>query len=64
VAPTKVYEAGHFYYFRVKALAPSVGTRTRNYTAFARAIDGAGNIESLLQPKRNRNTFEVKPKTN
>ncbi len=61
--PTKVYEAGDFYYYRVKALASSIGTRVRNYTAFARAIDGAGNIESLLQPKRNRNTFEVKRNT-
>jgi hypothetical protein len=58
--PTKVYEAGNFYYYRVKALPSSIGTRVRNYTAFARAIDGAGNVESLLQAKRNRNTFEVK----
>jgi hypothetical protein len=62
--PTKVYEAGHFYYYRLKALTSSVGTRIRNYTAYARAIDGAGNVESLLQPRRNRNTFEVKRKTN
>jgi hypothetical protein len=34
-----------------------------NYTAYARAIDGAGNVESLLQLRRNRNTFEVKRKS-
>jgi hypothetical protein len=56
----KVYEPGDFYYYRIKALAPSVKTRIRNYTAYARATDGAGNVESLLQPRRNRNTFEVK----
>jgi Calx-beta domain len=60
--PTKAYEPGNFYYYRIKALAPSVGTRVKNYTAYARAIDGAGNVESLLQPRRNRNTFEVKRK--
>jgi hypothetical protein len=59
----KAYEPGKFYYYRIKALAPSVGTRIMNYTGFARAMDGAGNMESLLQPKRNRNTFEIKRRT-
>jgi hypothetical protein len=59
----KAYEPGKFYYYRIKALAPSVGTRIMNYTGYARAIDGAGNVESLLQPKRNRNTFEIRRKT-
>lgn len=58
----KVYEPGFFYYYRIKALAPSVKTRIMNYTAYARATDGAGNVESLLQPRRNRNTFEIKRK--
>ena len=61
--PMKVYEPGAFYYYRVKALTPSVRTRIMNYTAFARAIDGAGNVESLLQPRRNSNTFEIKRRT-
>jgi hypothetical protein len=56
----KVYETGAFYYYRLKAIGSSVGTRVKNYTAYARAIDGAGNVESLLQARRNRNTFEIK----
>jgi hypothetical protein len=60
--PMRVYEPGEFYYYRLKALGPSIDTSTLNYTAYARAIDGAGNVESLLQPRRNRNTFEVKRK--
>jgi hypothetical protein len=59
----KVYEPGAFYYYRMKAIGSSVGTRVRNYTAYARAIDGAGNVESLLQARRNRNTFEIKQRT-
>ncbi|HEV2907071.1 MAG TPA: Calx-beta domain-containing protein, partial [Actinomycetota bacterium] len=59
----KVYEPGAFYYYRMKAIGSSVGTRVRNYTAYARAIDGAGNLESLLQARRNRNTFEIKQRT-
>jgi Calx-beta domain len=59
---TKVYEPGYFYYARMKAIGPSVGTNVMNYTAYARAIDGAGNVESLLKLRRNRNTFEVKRK--
>lgn len=58
----KVYEPGFFYYYRIKALGPSVGTRILNYTAYARSIDGAGNVENLLQQRRNRNTFEIKRK--
>jgi hypothetical protein len=59
----KVYEPGAFYYYRMKAIGSSVGTRVRNYTAYARAIDGAGNVENLLQARRNRNTFEIKQRT-
>ena len=58
----KVYEPGYFYYVRMKAIGPSIGTNVMNYTAYARAVDGAGNVESLLKPRRNRNTFEVKRK--
>lgn len=58
----KPYEPGFFYYYRIKALAASVGTHVLNYTAYARAIDGAGNVEGLLQQRRNRNTFEIKRK--
>jgi hypothetical protein len=61
--PMKAYEPGFFYYYRIKALASSMGTHILNYTAYARATDGAGNMESLLQQRRNRNTFEVKQRT-
>jgi hypothetical protein len=37
-----------------------VGTRIKDYTAFSRAIDGAGNVEKDFAEKRNANTFEVK----
>jgi Calx-beta domain-containing protein len=59
----KAYEPGFFYYYRIKALGPSVNTHVRNYTAYARATDGAGNVENVLQVRRNRNTFEVKQRT-
>jgi hypothetical protein len=36
----KVYEPGTFYYYRIKAIGSSVGTRVKNYTAYGRAIDG------------------------
>jgi hypothetical protein len=58
----KVYEPGYFYYARMKAIGSSIGTNVMNYTAYARAIDGAGNVETLLKPRTNRNTFEVKRK--
>lgn len=56
----KVYEPGYFYYARMKAVQPSMGTNVMNYTAYARAIDGAGNVENVFNLRRNRNTFEVR----
>jgi hypothetical protein len=42
-------------------LTPSMGTAIRNYTAWSRATDRAGNVEALPFVKgRNWNTFEVK----
>jgi hypothetical protein len=35
-------------------------TRIKDYTAWSRAIDAAGNVEKDFEPKRNANTFEVK----
>jgi hypothetical protein len=49
-----------FFFIRIDALAPSKG-KIDDYTAFSRAIDGAGNIEWFLNPGENHNTFEVKP---
>ena len=48
-----------FFYYRLKALPPSVGGKVKSYTAFSRAVDGAGNVESGLVRGRNANTFEV-----
>jgi hypothetical protein len=49
-----------FFFIRLDALAPSKG-KIQDYTAFSRAIDGAGNIETFLNSGENHNTFEVKP---
>jgi hypothetical protein len=51
-----------FFYYRINPLRPSIGTRIKNYSAFSRATDGAGNVEDKFEAKRNANTFEVKPK--
>jgi hypothetical protein len=44
----------------VDPLAPSIGTRIRNYRAWTRGQDGAGNLETIFEAGRNRSTFEVK----
>jgi hypothetical protein len=46
----------------MKQLKPSVKTKIKNYTAFSRAIDGAGNVEKDFTKKRNANTFEIRRK--
>jgi hypothetical protein len=48
-----------FFYHRFKALRPSVG-KIESYTAFSRALDGAGNLERDFERGRNNNTFEIK----
>jgi hypothetical protein len=58
--PTKYDEAGDLFYYRMKQLKSSVGTRIKSYTAFSRSIDGAGNVEKEFAEKRNANTFEIK----
>jgi hypothetical protein len=56
-----VYDSvGELWRIRLKQLKSSVGTRIKNYTAFSRAVDGAGNVEKDFAQKRNDNTFEVK----
>lgn len=52
--------SGDLWLHRVRQLKSSVGTRIKDYTAFSRAIDGAGNVEKDFNEKRNANTFEVK----
>jgi hypothetical protein len=58
--PTKYDDVGELFYYRMKQLKSSVGTKIKNYTAFSRAIDGAGNVERDFIKKRNENTFEIK----
>jgi hypothetical protein len=48
------------YIDHVTQLKSSVGTKIKNYTAYSRAIDGAGNVEKDFAVKRNANTFEIK----
>jgi hypothetical protein len=60
--PTKYDDVGELFYYRMKQLKSSVGTRIKNYTAFSRAIDGAENVEKEFTKKRNANTFEIKRK--
>ena len=58
--PTKYDDVGQLFYYRLKQLKSSVDTKIKNYTAFSRAIDGAGNVEKDFIKKRNDNTFEIK----
>lgn len=48
-------------YALTKQLSPSIGTKTKNYTLFARATDAELNTESVFAVGRNANTFEIKP---
>jgi len=61
--PTKYSPAGDLFYYRMKQLKSSVNTKIKSYTAFSRAIDGAGNVEKDFVKKRNDNTFEIKRTT-
>jgi hypothetical protein len=58
--PTKFDDVGELFYYRMNQLKSSVGTKIKDYTAFSRAIDGAGNVEKDFVKKRNDNTFEIK----
>jgi hypothetical protein len=58
--PTTYDDVGELFYYRMKQLKSSVGTRIKDYTAFSRAIDGAENVEKEFTQKRNANTFEIK----
>lgn len=60
--PTKFDDVGELFYYRMPQLKSSVGTRIKDYTAFGRAIDGAGNVEREFTKKRNMNTFEIRRK--
>jgi hypothetical protein len=47
-----------YFFIRTKALPPSPGRA--DYTAFSRAIDAAGNVETFFDAGRNANTFNIK----
>jgi hypothetical protein len=49
------------YLLAVDPLAPSIGTKIRNYRAWTRGKDGAGNLETTFEAGRNLSTFEVRP---
>lgn len=52
-----------FFYTRLRPLSTSVRSRIKNYTAFSKALDRAGNWEKRAIVGRNANTFEVKRKS-
>lgn len=56
----RVFDPGVFYFYRLKALRPTQGTRIASYTAFSRAVDSAGNWENDFRIGKNANTFKVK----
>lgn len=58
--PMTYDETGNLFYYRLSQLKSSVRTKIVDYTAFSRAIDGAGNVETGFDKKRNDNTFEIK----
>ncbi|HEV8571665.1 MAG TPA: Calx-beta domain-containing protein [Actinomycetota bacterium] len=49
----------YFYVKDVPRLKPSTGTAVKNYTAWCRATDGQGNVETTFERGRNLSTFEV-----
>ena len=51
-----------FFFATIRPLSPSVRSRIKNYTAFSKALDRAGNWEKRTVIGRNANTFEVKRK--
>jgi hypothetical protein len=55
----KKYEPD-FFYATLRPLKPSVRSRIKNYTAFSKAVDLAGNWQQGFIVGRNANTFEVK----
>ena len=53
-------EANGTWDYELDPLPKSVGTNVRNYTAFSKAKDAAGNNETSFEIGRNVHTFEVK----
>jgi hypothetical protein len=48
------------YFIKMETLASSVKTKVKNYSAWTRATDAVGNIETTFTRGRNLSTFEVK----
>jgi hypothetical protein len=53
-------DVGQLFRLPMKQLKSSVKTKIVDYTAYSRAIDGAGNVENRFDKRRNANTFEIK----
>jgi hypothetical protein len=56
----KFSRTGDLFFIRPGRLSPSIGTKIKNYRAWTRAEDGAGNLETSFQVGRNLSTFEVR----
>jgi hypothetical protein len=54
--------AADLYFLKLKPLAATVGTKIKNYTAWTRATDSVGNMESTFTRVRNLSTFHIKKK--
>ena len=48
------------WWFEVPQVLPESVGGIASYRAYARAVDGAGNVERRFQPGRNANTFEIR----
>jgi hypothetical protein len=56
----KMEPLADLFLLSVEPLAPSIGTKIRNYRAWTKGKDGAGNMETTFEAGRNLSTFEVK----
>jgi hypothetical protein len=56
----RFYAAADLFFYRMPALRPTVGTKVKNYRAWTRTIDAAGNVEKTFERGRNLSTFWIK----
>ena len=60
--PMKHRPTADLHFLKIEPLAASIGTKIRSYSAWTRATDSAGNLETTFTRGRNLSTFEVKKK--
>jgi len=60
--PMAYRASGDLFFLKIKPLAPTMGTKTKNYSVWTRAADTAGNLETTFTRGRNLATFQVKRK--